>query len=93
MRITLLTGDFLLRTIPYLLQDDKLAIVQSRWTHLNRYYNRVTSAVAIGIDVHFFVEQTGQVCNQMLPEFQWEWRRVAEECLNRSWWLAGRYIG
>lgn len=61
--------DFLLRTIPYLLQDDKLAIVQSRWTHLNRYYNRVTSAVAIGIDVHFIVEQTGRYASKCFQNF------------------------
>lgn len=62
-------SDFLLRTIPYLLQDEKLAIVQSRWTHLNRNYNRVTSAVAIGIDVHFFVEQTGRYATKCFQNF------------------------
>ncbi len=62
-------GDFLLRTIPYMLQDEKLAIVQSRWTHLNRNYNRVTSAVAIGIDVHFFVEQTGRYATKCFQNF------------------------
>jgi cellulose synthase/poly-beta-1,6-N-acetylglucosamine synthase-like glycosyltransferase len=63
------TEDFLLQTIPYFLQDDKLAIVQSRWTHLNRYFNRITSAVAIGIDVHFFVEQTGRYAIKCLQNF------------------------
>ena len=62
-------GDFLLRTLPYLLQDAKLAIVQSRWTHLNRYFNRVTSAVAIGIDVHFFIEQTGRYAIHCFQNF------------------------
>ena len=62
-------SDFLLRTIPYLLQDDQLAIVQSRWTHLNRYFNRVTSAVAIGIDVHFMVEQTGRYASKCFQNF------------------------
>jgi cellulose synthase/poly-beta-1,6-N-acetylglucosamine synthase-like glycosyltransferase len=62
-------ADFLLRTIPYLLQDEMLGIVQSRWSHLNRYYNRVTSAVAIGIDVHFFVEQTGRYATRCFQNF------------------------
>ncbi len=62
-------ADFLQRTIPYLLDDEKLAIVQSRWTHLNRYFNRVTSAVAIGIDVHFFVEQTGRYASKCFQNF------------------------
>jgi cellulose synthase/poly-beta-1,6-N-acetylglucosamine synthase-like glycosyltransferase len=62
-------SDFLLRTIPYLLQDEQLAIVQSRWTHLNRNFNRVTSAVAIGIDVHFMVEQTGRYASKCFQNF------------------------
>jgi cellulose synthase/poly-beta-1,6-N-acetylglucosamine synthase-like glycosyltransferase len=62
-------SDFLLRTIPYLLQDEKLAIVQSRWTHINRNFNRATSAVAIGIDVHFFVEQTGRYAIKCFQNF------------------------
>ena len=62
-------ADFLLRTIPYLLQNTKLAIVQSRWTHLNRYFNRVTSAIAIGIDVHFFIEQTGRYAIHCFQNF------------------------
>jgi cellulose synthase/poly-beta-1,6-N-acetylglucosamine synthase-like glycosyltransferase len=62
-------SDFLERTIPYFLDDDQLGIVQSRWTHLNRYYNRITSAVAIGIDVHFFVEQTGRFATKCFQNF------------------------
>jgi cellulose synthase/poly-beta-1,6-N-acetylglucosamine synthase-like glycosyltransferase len=62
-------SDFLLRTIPYLLQDNSLAIVQSRWTHLNRNFNRVTRAVAIGIDVHFIIEQTGRFASGCFQNF------------------------
>jgi cellulose synthase/poly-beta-1,6-N-acetylglucosamine synthase-like glycosyltransferase len=61
--------NFLLRTIPYLLQDEKLAIVQSRWSHLNRYYNLITRAIAIGIDVHFFVEQTARYATNCFQNF------------------------
>ena len=52
--------DFLVRVIPHFVQDEQLAVVQSRWTHLNRGYNVLTRAMAIGIDVHFFVEQAGR---------------------------------
>lgn len=62
-------SDFLVRTIPYFLEDDKLAIVQSRWTHINRNYNRITNAVAIGIDVHFIVEQTGRYATKCFQNF------------------------
>lgn len=52
--------DFLSRTIPYLIIDDTLGIIQTRWTHLNRDSNFLTKAIAIGIDVHFLIEQTGR---------------------------------
>ncbi len=61
--------DFLLRTIPFFSQDEKLAIIQSRWTHLNRDYNLVTSAIAIGIDVHFLIEQTARYATSCLQNF------------------------
>ncbi len=61
--------DFLLRTIPYLVQDDNVAIVQSRWTHLNRDFNQLTKAIAIGIDVHFIVEQTGRFASRCFQNF------------------------
>lgn len=51
---------FLQRTLPYFGQDPSLGIVQTRWSHLNRNYNLLTRAIAIGIDVHFLVEQTGR---------------------------------
>jgi len=51
---------FLSATIPYFLHDDRLGLVQSRWTHINRDYNFLTRAIAIGIDVHFSIEQAGR---------------------------------
>jgi cellulose synthase/poly-beta-1,6-N-acetylglucosamine synthase-like glycosyltransferase len=61
--------DFLLRTIPYLVQDEKVAIVQSRWTHLNRDFNQITRAISIGIDVHFIVEQAGRFASKCFQNF------------------------
>jgi cellulose synthase/poly-beta-1,6-N-acetylglucosamine synthase-like glycosyltransferase len=52
-----------------LLQDEQLAIVQTRWAHLNRYFNRITRAIAIGIDVHFFVEQVGRYATDNFQNF------------------------
>jgi cellulose synthase/poly-beta-1,6-N-acetylglucosamine synthase-like glycosyltransferase len=54
------TPDFLSATIPHFLRDGRLGLVQSRWTHLNREYNLLTRAIAIGIDVHFGIEQAGR---------------------------------
>jgi cellulose synthase/poly-beta-1,6-N-acetylglucosamine synthase-like glycosyltransferase len=61
--------DFLLRTMPYFGQNDRLGIVQSRWTHLNRDYNQLTKAIALGIDVHFLIEQTGRYAAGLFQNF------------------------
>jgi cellulose synthase/poly-beta-1,6-N-acetylglucosamine synthase-like glycosyltransferase len=61
--------DFLVRTMPYFAQDAGLAIIQSRWTYLNRSYNLVTRAVAIGIDVHFLIEQAGRFAANCFQNF------------------------
>ncbi len=61
--------DFLLRTVPYFGEDDTLAIVQSRWGHLNRDFNMLTKAIAIGIDVHFLIEQTGRYAANCCQNF------------------------
>jgi cellulose synthase/poly-beta-1,6-N-acetylglucosamine synthase-like glycosyltransferase len=62
-------ADFLLRTIPYFEQDERLGIVQSRWTHLNRDFNLLTKALSLGIDVHFFIEQTGRYASGCFQNF------------------------
>ena len=54
------TEDFLDRTVPFKLQDDKVGFVQCRWTHFDRGYNMVTETLAIGIDAHFLLEQAGR---------------------------------
>ncbi len=52
--------NFLIDTMPFFLQDEKLGIIQSRWAHINREYNPLTRAIATGIDVHFLIEQAGR---------------------------------
>ncbi|MGH9680314.1 MAG: cellulose synthase family protein, partial [Candidatus Acidiferrales bacterium] len=47
--------DFLRRTIPYL-ADPKIAMVQTRWTYLNRHYSALTEVETILLDGHFVVE-------------------------------------
>lgn len=54
------TQDFLIKTIPYFSNDQKLGIVQSRWTHLNKGYNLLTGAISHAIDVHFLIDQPGR---------------------------------
>jgi cellulose synthase/poly-beta-1,6-N-acetylglucosamine synthase-like glycosyltransferase len=49
--------DFLLRTVPHLMDNPLLGVVQGRWDHINGDYNSLTRALSIGIDVHFLIEQ------------------------------------
>lgn len=62
-------ADFLLRIMPYFARDERLGIVQSRWTHLNREYNHLTKAIALGIDVHFLIEQPGRYAADCYQNF------------------------
>ena len=71
--------DFLLRTLPFF-QDPTIAMVQTRWGHLNRAYSRLTLAQAFGIDGHFWVEQTARGGAGLFLNFNGSggvWRRQA----------------
>ena len=50
---------FLKTVIPYF-KDKKIAMVQTRWTHLNENFNLLTKMQAFGLNAHFTVEQTGR---------------------------------
>jgi len=63
------TPDFLVLTIPYFIEDERLGIIQSRWTHINRDYNILTRAIALGIDVHFLIEQAGRYATGCFQNF------------------------
>ncbi|WP_339863961.1 cellulose synthase family protein [uncultured Algoriphagus sp.] len=51
--------DFLLKTIPYF-SSDKVGMVQTRWTHLNKNYSLLTRLQAFALDAHFLIEQIGR---------------------------------
>lgn len=71
--------DFLERTIPYLVADPKLGMVQARWGHLNAEYSPLTRAEALAIDGHFVVEQTARHRNGLFMNFNGAagvWRRA-----------------
>ena len=48
--------DFLQKTIPYF-GDPKIALVQTRWEHINSDYSLLTRAQAFALDGHFVMEQ------------------------------------
>jgi cellulose synthase/poly-beta-1,6-N-acetylglucosamine synthase-like glycosyltransferase len=52
--------DFLRRTVPLLLAEPKLALVQARWTHLNADESILTRVQARLLDGHFGVEQVAR---------------------------------
>lgn len=49
--------EFLSRTVPYFLRDEKIGMVQTRWEHLNENYSFLTRAQAMALDGHFVIEQ------------------------------------
>ena len=53
-------SDFLLKTIPYFLDDNKIGVVQARWEHLNKDYSILTRIQEFALDMHFTIEQQGR---------------------------------
>jgi cellulose synthase/poly-beta-1,6-N-acetylglucosamine synthase-like glycosyltransferase len=50
--------DFLLKTIPHFMKDEKIGMVQTRWEHLNSEYSILTRTQAMALDGHFVIEQS-----------------------------------
>ena len=74
--------DFLRKTVPFLVEDERCAFVQTRWGHRNRDYSLLTRSQAIGIDGHFVVEQSARAWNGLFLNFNGTagiWRKRAIE--------------
>lgn len=52
--------DFLIKTIPFFLKDEKIGVVQTKWEHLNKDYSILTKMQAFALDMHFTIEQSGR---------------------------------
>ena len=48
---------FLRDTVPHLLSNPDVGMVQARWEHLNRDYSLITRVQAMALDAHFAMEQ------------------------------------
>jgi cellulose synthase/poly-beta-1,6-N-acetylglucosamine synthase-like glycosyltransferase len=73
--------DFLRRTLPHFGRPE-VAVVQTRWGHLNREFSLLTVAQSLGIDGHFAVEQSARCWGSLLLNFNGTsgvWRRAAIE--------------
>ncbi|MGA8734273.1 MAG: cellulose synthase family protein [Terriglobales bacterium] len=71
--------DFLQRTIHHF-TDAKIAMVQTRWTHINRNYSFLTEVEAILLDGHFVLEHSGRARSNVFFNFNGTagvWRRSA----------------
>lgn len=72
--------DFLLKTVPYMILDEGIGLVQGRWGHLNRNESTLTVAQSIGIDGHFVIEQSARSWGNLFMNFNGTagvWRRQA----------------
>jgi cellulose synthase/poly-beta-1,6-N-acetylglucosamine synthase-like glycosyltransferase len=72
--------DFLRKAVAVIEADDNLACVQGRWAHLNRGESWVTEAQALGIDMHFTIEQGARAWNGLMMNFNGTaglWRKAA----------------
>jgi len=72
--------DFLRRTVPHLASDPKMAMVQTRWTYLNRDYSALTEVEAILLDGHFVIEHGARSRSGLFFNFNGTagvWRRAA----------------
>ena len=72
--------NFLYETIPFFYERPKVALVQTRWGHINRNYSLLTIAQSIGMDGHFIIEQGARAWNGLYMNFNGTagiWRREA----------------
>lgn len=72
--------DFLRRTLPLLVKDSGLGMVQGRWDHLNPTENLLCRAQVLGIDGHFTIEQAARASNGLFLNFNGTagiWRKQA----------------
>ncbi len=73
--------DILYRLVPYF-RDPQVAVVQGRWTWINRHYSTLTEVEAIMLDGHFVIEHGGRNFSGRFFNFNGTagmWRRAAIE--------------
>ena len=74
-------ADFLRRTVPYF-TNSRIAMVQTRWSYVNRNYSQLTEVEAILLDGHFAIEHSARFRSGLFFNFNGTagiWRRCAIE--------------
>lgn len=72
---------FLKNTVPYF-QNERVGVVQTRWTHLNDDYSLFTKLQALQLNVHFTIEQMGRKAGDHFLQFNGTagiWRKATIE--------------
>ena len=73
-------SDFLYKTIPFFYERENVALVQTRWGHINKNYSLLTIAQSLGMDGHFIIEQSARTWNGLYMNFNGTagvWRKEA----------------
>ncbi|MGH2537673.1 MAG: glycosyltransferase family 2 protein [Candidatus Promineifilaceae bacterium] len=73
---------FLRLTVPHLLSEPRLGLVQARWGHMNGESSALTGAQRIAMDKHFALDQTVRFRADIYPRFNGTggvWRRSCIE--------------
>jgi cellulose synthase/poly-beta-1,6-N-acetylglucosamine synthase-like glycosyltransferase len=71
---------FLRETVPHFFEDEKIALVQARWGHINHGYSMLTRIQAVLLDGHFVLEHGGRNRSGCFFNFNGTagiWRRIA----------------
>jgi cellulose synthase/poly-beta-1,6-N-acetylglucosamine synthase-like glycosyltransferase len=74
--------DFLRRTVPHLVANPDVGMVQARWTHLNRDYSLITKVQSIFLDGHFVMEHGARSWSGLFFNFNGTagiWRKASIE--------------
>ena len=79
--------DYLVRSVPFFMEDARLGLVQARWGHLNERCSLLTRVQSIGIDGHFMIEQSARNWSGLFMNFNGTagiWRK--ESILDGGGW-------
>lgn len=72
---------FLRKLVPYLLSDDSVAFVQSKWGYLNQEENWITRGMSVGIDFYDAIHQKGRAKLGLIPHFSGTGGIFKKRCL------------
>lgn len=61
--------DFLKKTLPFMISNKKIGLVQTRWGHLNSNQSLLTMCQSVGIDGHFIIEQSARCWGDLFLNF------------------------